>query len=483
VLRRNRMIDLVLVICPVAARAVWGDRELGQVKLYSWLPARVVEFHAKEKELWSDVPVLVDGERPELTWVVTNYDFVRVRKHLDELLKRLLRYKSVMLVLDESSALGSHTSQQSKAIAEIRKLCSRCVMLNGTPGEPPKLWSQFNILDPRILSRYKSFTTFKWQYAQWGPGQVVPVKGKNGAKGGLRTVHPQTGWKNLDRLSRILAPHCLRRERNERDCPGIRTVGTSYSVREVALSTETWRMYKQLRREAVIELEKDELYVSPNAGVRLMRLAQITSGHLGGFEDQSALGTINGQADDERRAPFAPVRDFSSEKIDWLAEHLAEWSVADCVVVWTRWVRERERLAEKLRAKSFLVYELHGGQKRDERREAEMIFADGGAHFEKNGRRRAMLAQPQAGGIALDMSAATEVYRLSNDYNLKTLEQSDDRPLGPAQQADVVPYTDVVATGPGGERTIDHVIVAALRAKKSIARMTVSEWRKELEEE
>jgi hypothetical protein len=94
-----------------------------------------------------------------------------------------------------------------------------------------------------------------------------------------------------------------------------------------------------------------------------------------------------------------------------------------------------------------------------------------------------MVAQPEAGGVALDMSAATAVFRLSRDYNLKTLEQSNDRPLGPAQKADSIPYTDVVACGPDGQRTIDHTIVAALKQKENIARWTSEYWVKKLEEE
>jgi hypothetical protein len=456
VLKEANLIDLVLVVCPVAGRAVWGDARLGQIKLYSWLPSEVLEFHARRRTLWAD-----DGSR--LTWVITNYDFVRTPSRLQETLLMLSGYKAPMLVLDESSAVGNHNSRQSKAVERIRQLCARCVMLNGTPGEPPKIWSQFNILDRKILSRYKTFTTFKWQYTAYArQGQLVPVRGKNGARGGMRMVHESVGWKNVNRLSRIVAPWCLRRER--KDCPELRTIPIMRTSREVPLSASTWRMYKQLRREAIVELEGGELYLSPNAAVRLLRLSQMTSGQLGGFDDGGEQ-----------------TRAISSEKIDSLVEHLDEWSSASSIIVWCRWTLERERLADALAAKSFDVYQLHGGQRRRDRREAEMIFSEGVA---RDGTKRyIMLAQPQAGGVALDMSAASEVYRLSNDYNLKTLEQSDDRPLGPGQRASTVVYTEVLATGPDGQRTIDHTVAAALAEKLSLSRLTTSAWRKVLVEE
>jgi len=461
-------IDLVLVVCPVAARIVWGDKKLGQVRLYSWVKNRVHEFHARPRDLWEDETdqskSLYADQKDRLQWVVTNYDFIRSEKNLRLLVERLAAYQRPMLVLDESSAIGNQASLQSKAIASLRKLCLRVVMLNGTPGDPPKLWSQFNILDDVLSRRYKTFTSFRWRYATWDKtGTMRPVKGKNGQKGGMKLVHTQVGWKDLDKLSRILSPYCLRRER--KDCPELRNIPISYDLKEVALDRATWKWYQQLKREAIIELSKTEVYMSTNAGVRLMRLAQLTSGHLGGFED-----------------PENAVRDLSSEKLEFTLELLCN-STATNFIVWCRWTRERERLSRLLAADGFVVYQLYGGQRRDERREAEMIFADGGAHLEQDGRRRVMVAQPAAGGIALDMSAASEVYRLSNDYSLKTLEQSDDRPLGPAQKADVVLYTDVLATGPDGQRTIDHIVVTALREKRSLARMTVSEWRKELEDE
>ena len=42
------------------------------------------------------------------------------------------------------------------------------------------------------------------------------------------------------------------------------------------------------------------------------------------------------------------------------------------------------------------------------------------------------MAAQGAGGVALDMSAASEVYRASMDFNPQTMEQSNDRPMGSA---------------------------------------------------
>lgn len=469
-LKEANLIDLVVVVARVSGRGVWGNAKLGQIRKWSWLPTRVFEYHAQQKDLWSD-------ETPQLTWVITNYDFVRSEKRLSEFIGRLANYKSVMVVFDESQKLGNENSLQSKAAMKIcwakqnvldqngkvarinwQSRTARRVMLSGTPGGPLKQWSQFNILDHVFHRRYKSVITFKWQFAEYGEGVVKPIPGRNGQKGGLCTVHPQIGWKNLDKLSRITAPYCLMRKR--KDCEGLRDVPVESSFAEVRLLPATWRLYQELKREAIAELSDGSLYVTPNKGVCLMRLAQICSGHLGGF------------------SPEAPVRWLSSEKIDWLVNELKEETTARNVLVWTRWVAERKQLAERL--KDFKVYQIHGGQNAKQRRVMEMIFADQSRLPEG---RSVLLAQPQAGGDSLDMSAAEEVYRMSSDFNWETFAQSYNRPLGPAQQMTVLKNTDVVACGPAGQRTMDHIILEAREEKRELERQTCAWWRKALEEE
>ena len=129
----------------------------------------------------------------------------------------------------------------------------------------------------------------------------------------------------------------------------------------------------------------------------------------------------------------------------------------------------------------FAVHQIHGGQKQSERRVAELMFAEGTVRRPQI--KYAMIAQPASGGVALDMSAASDVFRLSNDYSLKNWEQSNDRPLGQAQLARAVNCTDIVATGPEGQRTMDHIVLEALREKRNIAQMSTKAWRRALEEE
>ncbi len=451
VLRDNNLIDAVLIVGPVAARGVWGDCQMGQIKLYSWKRNRTVNYHRKLRELWSD-------ENDEIIWIVTNYEYIRKEDHCEDLIKRMQGFR-FLGVFDEAAALGNRNSQQSKAIKKIRDACSRVVMLNGSDETPDRYWSQFNILNGILEKRYKNFTSFSHRFSKWGPAEKINLS-KNPKKPFYKTVHRRIGWKDYEKLSDILKPYCLRRER--KDCPELCNVPEIQSFAEVELSRPTWKMYQQLKRDLLIELDEGDTYISPNAGVRLLRLAQICSGHLGGFEYGD------------------PVRDFSSEKIDYVVEQIMG-SNEPAIIAWCRWINERERLAKKLESLGVKVYQIHGSQNKAERLIAEKAFRS--ENIGKFDCKTVMVAQPQAGGIALDMSASSTVYRLSADRNLRTYEQSKDRPMGPAQAGDAVMFTDILAVGPDGQRTLDHINLAGLKAREEMGRWTTSRWRKELERE
>lgn len=82
----------------------------------------------------------------------------------------------------------------------------------------------------------------------------------------------------------------------------------------------------------------------------------------------------------------------------------------------------------------------------------------------------------------MNLAAASWVVHLSHGNSLFLRTQSDDRPHR-AGQKKAVNYLDVVATGPAGQRTIDHILVKTLRAREELATWTCSAWVRALEEE
>ncbi len=397
----------------------------------------------------------------KLKFIVTNYEQLRNPKRLEELLS-LLKERKVMLICDESSFIKSRTAVQSKAVYKVRQHCTRCVLLNGTPvtDNPLDLWSQFRVMDERILfSKYKNFYHFRAHYAilgGWHMKQVVK-------------------WINLKELSQLLKPFVLRRLK--KDCLDL--PDKLFTTREVALEPETWARYRELKKEAVMALPTGDQLLEPNAAVRVMRLCQITSGHIGVTWSPNSEEEVFDPAQSKLVAPTC--QDLSSEKLDWCVKYLTEECQARYVIVWCRWRRERERLVKMLMEKKKVrVWQLYGGQPQKDREGAINAFSFIGDDIGIE--RRILVAQPHAGGHGLNLIAATEVIYLSNDWSLGIRLQSEDRCHRPGQKHPVT-YIDVISTGPKGQRTIDWTVYQALIKKQELAHLTASAWREKLEED
>jgi SNF2 family DNA or RNA helicase len=458
-------IDAVVVVAPASVRSVWLDAELGEIAKHSWVASDVAEFHQRGlRRLWRRGGL---GAAHPLAWIVTNYAFIRnLRKARDaglfgrrrpDKLSELLRAlgdRRFLLVLDESSYIKNRTTAQARACYLLRQRAARVVLLNGTPiaNSPLDLWAQFRVLDERALP-FRNFYAFRARYAVMGGWQgKVPI-----------------GWQNLDELQRRLQPYVLRREK--RDCLDLPP--KLYTTLEVPLTPSSWKLYKEMRDEAVAWLDKTPV-LAGLAIVKILRLSQITSGFLGGLKE--------GEEDEE---VALPPREIGREKlvalVDWIDELLATGRERDFrLLIWCRFRAELKRAAARLAAKLIDTRTILGGQTPRQRAEAIRWFQEPLGKGDRA--RRVLVAQPQAGGFGLNLAACHRVVYLSNDFNLLTRLQSEDRVHRPGQDRNVT-YLDVLATGPSGGRTIDATILRALRKKEEVARWTTDAWRRALLDE
>jgi SNF2 family DNA or RNA helicase len=435
ILREEIKIDAVVVVSPAAVRSVWINPDFGEIKKHSWVPSRVIEFHNPLRVIWQDKDARIE-------WCITNYEYIRSEKHRERL-KTLLHGRRFMLILDESIFAKNRAAAQTKACMDLGRLAARRVILNGTPigNNPLDLWSQINFLSSKILP-YKNFLHFRADYCIFGGWHNKAV----------------VSWKNLDKLQNYIAPHVIRREK--KDCLDLPE--KIYTTCEVALTESTWKIYKEMRDENVVWLNENPS-MAAQAGVRIMRLSQVTSGFLGGFKD-----------DLESEPQCAEI---GREKLEllrtWVKERLEE-NPGVKIICWCRFRPELERVAEDL--KDLLpTYRLYG-QGKKERTETINRFSD-----VSNPEPALCAGQIAAGGFGLNLVAADHVVYLSNSFSLMHRLQSEDRVHRPGQTHHVL-YLDVLATGPKGQRTIDHHVVKALREKNDLASWTVNAWKAALEE-
>lgn len=472
VLWEQGLVDRVVVVTPAVVRSVWFDAELGELKKHLWpdVPALITEYHQKRRQ-WKSGP----DAKHRLRWVVTNYDFIRQ----DERREELQQYcnERTLLVLDESSKVKNHRAAQTKACKKLRKACGRVLLLNGTPiaNNPGDLYAQADIIDPKIFD-CKNFFQFRARYARMG-GYL-----------GRQIV----GWHDVEDIQRRLAPFILRRLKE--DCLDLPPKLPSVPLL-VPLTEKTWKTYKSMRDEFLTWLDDTTVATASQAGVKAMRLAQICAGFVGGIE-----ASPPGPDDRPEWLPLEPVTvsipewggsvqihtevaEVGREKLDlflsWLGDQLDADPSAKILVL-CRFRPELARMANEIGEKfpQVEVGRIHGQQKEKDRDHAKALLDP----------RRApkgpavVVGITSSGSLGLTLTAAHTVIYTSNDYSYYVRKQSEDRVHRPGQTYPVS-YFDVIATGPAGQQTVDHIIHQALTKKEDLATWTCAAWRNALRDQ
>lgn len=442
------IINAVLVIAPGSARSVWADPDpvLGEVAKHAWdEPYEVKEYHRKTKS----------GEQPRtlfrgLKFFVTNYEFIRREERLEPLLEWVKKHK-VLLVLDESWMV-QNKSQQMKACHKLRQSCARVVLLNGTPGDPKAIYYQFAILGQHILG-FKNFFTFRARHAVMGGWQNKAI----------------VAWQNMDEFNAKTAPYAVRRL--TRDCFDLGDEPNRTQI-EVKLTPATWNLYKQMRDELVAWLSTAEASIAGQAGVKVIRLAQLTAGFLGGVENLSGQPDLDTVTD-------AGAREIGREKVDAVIEWMEQNGPVHKEVIWSVYRQSVEQVAREMQRcyPTHQIAKIYGDQTPEEREEAKRLLAPGGTPAPA-----IVVGNVQSGGAGLNFAAANIAIYLTNSFSLKDRKQSEGRLDRPGQTQRVT-FLDVIATGPDGQKTIDHHIVRSLRKKEDLANYTAAAWRRVLTEE
>lgn len=435
-LMRQGEIKQVIVVCPASVKSAWLHQEWGQLAQHAFVPSTVTDFTPKA----GPITRYENYGGETLYWVVCSYELLRQKSHLARLIATCKLFPT-LLVFDESSFIKNRQATQTRASLELRRHAARVVLLNGTPitRDPLDLWAQVCVLKRDIFKDYKNYYHFRASFAVMGGYQ-----GKQVLK-----------WINLDKLQALLKPYCLRRL--TADCLDL--PAQTFTVREVPLCSGTWAAYKSMRQDALAALATGETSVASHAIVKLVRLSQLTSGIL--------AGAVDGQLQ-----PVVPQR-ISQEKVlaaqDWVQDLTAQGLKT---VVWARFVQDLDRLLELMAEARLPARVLKGGQGKRTRDELEAWF--------RGPEVGPLLGQPQAGGLGLNyLVAAHHVLRVGSDYNWMSYIQSEKRTHRPGQTEPVF-YTDLLATGPDGQKTIDHIIYRALHKKEDLATWTAARWREEL---
>ena len=422
------VITRVMVVCPAPVRFAWADPEFGELAAWGVDPKEVFIFdsysyHKLDWKPWK--------------WVIVSYNILRSEGHHNSLIQ-WAKKEHAMIVMDESSYIKAMRAARTKACIKLARWFKRRYILNGTPiaNTPEDLYSQFLVLDYNIIdcSRW----AFRLRYCKMGGYMGKQVVG----------LAKET---QVELFKKIKPFYLQRRKKEALDLPPV-----TLTPRFVPLDKTTWKVYVDMRDELIAILsdgpEDQKILTASNAGVKLVRLMEITAGQL----EEHVVG---------------------QEKIQDALNYLDERQKGR-LIVWTWFRVETARVADALRVKQRgcrSVGMLIGGMTQSKR---EVVL-----HNFNNDEDGILVSQLAAGGMGLNMQRASNMLFLSRAYSLLMRIQAIGRIDRMGQTAESVSVVDSIATGPKGEPTVDRAVLKALKRKAELANWTRGEWLKVLQEE
>jgi SNF2 family DNA or RNA helicase len=345
---------------------------------------------------------------------------------------KFLRAHRAMMAIDESTTIKNPTAKRTKAIVALGKEAYYKRILTGSPvtKSPLDLFSQCNFLNEELLES-GSYYSFKNRYA------VMKTHNFGGRR--VQLVH---SYQRLDELASILKGFSYRVLKEEcLDLPD-----KIYIKREVELSKEQLQAYSTMKSAALATL-KGKIATAPHVLTQMMRLHQITCGHL-----KNDDGTTT---------------EIKSNRMTELMNLLDE--VEGKVIIWGNYIYDIENLVKAVKKEygNDSVVQYYGATSSEDRAKAIKKFQD------PDSKVRFFIGNPQTAGYGITLTEAGTVVYFSNGYDLEKRLQSEDRAHRIGQKKSVT-YIDFIAP-----KTVDEKIVKALRNKIDIASQVMGEDLKE----
>jgi len=443
-------IDTVLVVAPNGVHLNWVNREIpahmeGNIVARAWRSGAGVRHMKSLEELFRPRR---EGESVPLRFLAVNIDALVTKKGY-EFCERFLLSGNALILLDESSRIKNPDAARTKALMRLRRYCKGARIASGTPvtNSPVDVFAQMEFLESGLLGT-TSYRAFVSEYADVLPNthplmQNMVRRNPRAAFAQIIARNPDGSprWRNLDKLQKLLEPQSFRVLK--KDCLDLPE--KIYKTITFELNSDQQKAYDKMQDELRIDLgDNTELPVSELAA--LIKLQQITSGYV-----NTPMGVRYVSDENPRLKSFMDAVEDVDGKF----------------IVWARFREELDAIRDALTDAGIACVQYHGGVSRDDREAAVDQF--------QNGDVRVFVGQPQSGGIGLTLTAAETVFYFSNDFNLETRLQSEDRAHRIGTRRNVV-YIDIAA-----ESTIDEQIARNLQRKKRTAAIVLGDAPAEIE--
>ena len=422
-------INGALIVAPKGVYNNWFTQEIPnhlvdhiQPTMVLWTPSNSIKKKEEYKTLFKT--------NFDLHILIMNVEAFSTKKGL-EFAYKFMSCHDTMFAIDESTTIKNPSAKRTKSILSLSKLAKYKRILTGSPvtKSPLDLYTQCNFLNEFLLG-FSSFYTFRNRYANMIERNF-----------GGRRVQLIGSYRRLDELSeklkfftyRVLKEDCL-------DLPP-----KVYTKREIELTEEQTKAYTTMK-SAALALLKGKMATAPHVLTQMMRLHQITCGHL-----KNDDGTIT---------------ELKNNRLKELLSLLEE--VEGKVIIWANYIHDIEHIVKEIKKEhgEDSIVQYYGAVSQEDRADAIKKFQD------VKSPARFFIGNPQTGGYGITLTAANTVVYYSNGYDLEKRLQSEDRAHRIGQEKSVT-YIDFIAP-----KTIDEKIVKALRGKMNIANKIMDEdWK------
>lgn len=444
ILYHKKGVRKILVISPNRVIGTWAR----EFHTHCPLVHEVIVWDAKERRKGA---IRQPAGHLDLQVVVTNFETFSTpgkvlpsgrrsrttgRFHNRKLITDWLGSDDALIVVDEAHKLKNPSGKSSNMIVGMRRFFKYQLILTGTPITKARrasdIYMQWRLIAPNRFSEwgatYEDFRlhTGKWIESNGFPQWVGPKE--RGLRDLRRGIH-QDGL-------------VIRRA----DCFDLPATLPDRII-DVPLTTSA-RHYDEMAQDMVTKLLSGEIAEASIPLVVTMRLAQITSGHVGIIEPHPT---------NPDKQVSRPVK-VGSEKLNALKELLEDEVIEkeEPVIVVARWKHDLDAIEALCKRLKVPHWSIRGGMNRSSTDDALRRFS------QHTGQPAVMVVQPQAGGVGLDMRVAghTIWYSLGPSY-VDYTQMRDRNALHP----NAVQHTFLIAPG-----TVDRLLYDTLQIDGDVSR-------------
>ena len=339
----------------------------------------------------------------------------------------LVEKYSVYLIVDESNLVKNKKAIRTERIIRLSSQCQYKIILNGTPvsRNEADMFAQWYILDWRILG-YKSFYSFAANHLEYRE-----IKMPDGSR---VTTNKVTNVLNVDYLAEKIAPYTYQILKS--DC--LELPKKHYYTSYFFMTREQEKIYANVRYEYLLnvdEIREDTIYKLFTALQHVVSGRNVTSFPIFRMETEPIFDHY--MENPRMRALKGIVEDMADEKC----------------IIFAKYQQEIDDICDMLKNMDLSCVMFTGKVSQKKRQENRAAFRDN-VQF--------LVANKMCGAYGLNLQFCHNVIYYSNDFDLATRMQSEDRVHRIGQNNDVNIY-DIYCP-----RTIDELIVDCLYKKERL---------------